>query len=459
MAERYDVIVVGAGPSGMAAAAEASATGLRVALVDQQARVGGAYWRHRPEHAEADVTGLHHDWATFRRLLARLDAVDVLTSHAVWSVDRDDDRFTVRATRGEVERAPVRLDATHLVVASGALERVQPFRGWTLPGVMTAGGAQALVKGTGVAPGTRVLLAGTGPLLLVVADTLLRAGVDVVAVAEAGHPFGYGLRPSSWSGVVSRSREAATYVRTLASHRVPFHAGYRVVAAEGLDRVEHVTIESRRRRRRDYDVDALLVSDGFTPQLELLVQAGAQTRVDDDGSLVVAVDVGQRTDVPGLLATGEVTGVGGASLAMLEGYAAGRTIVGREVAPALLERIAVHRRFARAMHAVHGVDPASIAALPDDEIVCRCEEVTAGRIRTACRTLGVDDARGAKLMTRAGMGMCQGRVCGRAVADLVAVASGRPADPDDALRWAGRLPAVPVTLAALAQDAVPGDEA
>jgi len=458
VAERYDVVVIGAGPSGMAAAAEASATGLRVALVDQQARVGGAYWRHEPAHAALDDTGMHHDWATFRRLLARLDAVDQLASHAVWSVDHADGGFVVRATHGEVARTPVRLDANHVVVATGAHERVVPFRGWTLPGVMTAGGGQGLVKGTGVAPGRRVVLAGTGPLLLVVADTMLRAGVDVVAVTERGHPLGYGLRPSSWSGAASRSREAATYVRNLAAHRVPFHAGYRVMAAEGTDHVERVVLESRRGRRREYDVDALLVSDGFTPQLELLVQAGAGTRTDDDGSLVVTVDVGQRTSVPGLLATGEVTGVGGASSAILEGYVAGRSITGRDVDPALLDRLAVHRRFARVMHAVHAVDPSTVAELPDDEIVCRCEEVTAGRIRAACRDLGADDPRAAKLMTRAGMGLCQGRTCGRTVADLVALTSGRPVDPDDAPRWAGRLPATPVTLAALAQEAAGVDQ-
>jgi thioredoxin reductase len=459
VAELYDVVVIGAGPSGMAAAAEAGATGLRVALIDQQARVGGAYWRHEAAHAALDETGMHHDWTTFRRLQSRLEGVHHLASHAVWSVDREDGALVVRATRGEVERAPVRLTSQHVVVATGAHERVVPFRGWTLPGVMTAGGGQGLVRGTGVVPGRRVLLAGTGPLLLVVADTMLRAGVEVVAVAERGHPLGYGLRPSSWSGAASRSREAAAYVRSLAAQRVPFHAGYRVVSAEGTDRVERVTLASRRGRRREYDVDALLVSDGFTPQLELLVQAGARTRTDDDGSLVVAVDAGQRTNVPGLLATGELTGVGGASLAILEGYVAGRTITGREVDTTVHRRIAVHRRFARAMHAVHAVDPSAVAELPDDELVCRCEEVSAGQIRAACRDLGADDPRTAKLMTRAGMGLCQGRTCGRTVAELVAVASGRPTGPDDAPRWAGRLPATPVTLDALAGEAKSADEA
>ncbi len=453
--ERVDVVVVGAGPSGLAAAVEAAAGGRRVVLLEQAARVGGAYWRHSPDHLDdrADVP-LHHDWTTFRRLLARLRTVDVRAEHTVWGLERLDDGFRVRALRGEVARAPVVLDTTSVVVATGTHDRVAPFPGWTLPGVMGAGGGQALLKGSLVPPGSRVAIGGTGPLLLVVADGLLRSGVDVVAVAESGHPTAYGLHPSAWSGLASRTREAAAYAAVLARHRVPYLAGHSVRSADGTDRVERVTFGTRRGRTRDYDVDALLVSHGFTPQLELLLQVEPETRVDADGSLVVAVDAAQRTSVPGVLATGEVTGVGGAALAILEGYVAGRTLTGAPVDPAVLRRIDVHRRFARTMHAVHPVRDAWARDLPDDELVCRCEEVTSGEVRAACRDLGVDDVRGAKLMTRAGMGLCQGRMCGRAVTDLVAVETGREPRPADAVRAAGRLPTSPVPLAVLAREAL-----
>ena len=454
----YDVVVVGAGPSGMAAAVEAAAGGLRVALLDQAARVGGAYWRHNPEHLDGPVdVPLHHDWATFRRLLTRLRTVDVLTEHTVWSLERGETGFTVRALRGEVERAAVVIDTTSVVVATGTHDRVTPFEGWTLPGVMGAGGAQALLKGSLVAPGVRVALGGTGPLLLVVADGLLRSGVEVVAVAESGHPTKYGLHPTSWSGLTSRTREAAGYLGTLAKHRVPYLAGWSGRAAHGTDRVESVTLGTRRGRTRSYDVDALLVSHGFTPQLELLLGLEPETRVDTDGSLVVVVDAQQRTSVAGVLATGEVTGVGGASLAILEGYVAGRALTDRTVDPAVLKRLDVHRRFARSMHAVHAPRGEWTHDLPDGEIVCRCEEVTAGEVRAACRELGVDDVRGAKLMTRAGMGLCQGRMCGRAVSDLVAATTGREPDPDEAVRSGGRLPATPVPLSVLAAEARDGD--
>jgi NAD(P)H-nitrite reductase large subunit len=349
------------------------------------------------------------------------------------------------------------LDATTVVVATGTHDRVAPFEGWTLPGVLGAGGAQALLKGSLVAPGERVALAGTGPLLLVVADGLLRSGIEVVAVAESGHPTTYGLHPTAWSGLASRSREAAAYTATLARHRVPYLAGWGIRAAHGTDRVTSVTLATRRGRTKTYDIDALLVSHGFTPQLELLLQLEPDTRLDADGSVVVVVDHQQRTSVPGLLATGEVTGVGGASLAILEGYVAGRALTDRAVDPAVLKRIAVHRRFARTMHAVHVPRGEWARDLPDDELVCRCEEVTAGEVRVACRDLGVDDVRGAKLMTRAGMGLCQGRMCGRAVADLVAEASGREPLVTDSVRAGARLPAAPVPLSVLATEALTGD--
>ena len=448
-----DVVVIGAGPSGLAAAVEASADGTHVVLLDQGPRVGGAYWRHSPVHLEeSGPNEFQHDWTTFRRLLARLDRVDVRTEHTVWALERRAEGFRVRALHGEVKRAPVVIDAPSVVVATGTHDRVMPFRGWTLPGVMGAGGGQALLKGSLVPPGSRVVLAGSGPLLLVVADALLRSGVQVAAVVESGHPLTYGVHPRGWSGLATRSREASSYIGMLARHRVPYLAGYHIASASGTDRVERVTVATRRGRTRTYDVDALLVSHGFTPQLELLLQLEPETRVDDDGSLVVVVDREQRTSVPGVLATGEVTGVGGASLAILEGYVAGRTLSGRPVDSALHKRIEVHRRFAGAMHSVHAPRTDWADALPDDELVCRCEEVTAGELRSACHELGVDDARGAKLMTRAGMGLCQGRMCGRAVTELIAATTGTAPDPAALARAATRTPATPVPLSVLATE-------
>ena len=466
--DRYDLTVVGAGPAGLACAVEAASGGLRVAVLDQQLRVGGAFYRHSQEHARATrPAALHHDWATFVNLQARFDdhrntgKIEYLAQHAVWAIEPG---FTVHALRGERERAAARVSADRVVVAAGAYDRTVPFPGWTLPGVMTAGGGQALLKGSLVAPAGPVLVAGTGPLLLVVAAGLLKVGVEVSAVVEAAHPLRYLGKPSGWRGVVDRSREVTEHVTTLVRHRVPYLAGHRVVEARSVGGRLAVDVTGRlvRPRRRTFEIGTLLVSHGFTPQMELLLGLGARSRLDTDGSLVVEVDQAQRTSVPGLLAAGEVTGVGGASLALLEGLVAGRTVAGSPIPDAVMARIGAHRGFADAMHRVHRVPDDWTSSVTDDTVVCRCEEVTAGQVRTACRDLGATDVRTVKLLTRAGMGLCQGRTCGRAVDELVrattgaAPARGSLAEVRDSARATGRMPGQPVPLSALAEPPEPG---
>lgn len=453
--EPYDLAIVGAGPAGLAAAVEAAAAGLRVALLDQQPRLGGAYYRHSVGHLRAARPGaLHHDWDTFERLRARLrryaraGRIDHLAQHAVWAIEPG---FRLHALHGERDRVPVSIAAGQVVVAAGAYDRTVPFPGSTLPGVMTAGGAQALLKGSLVTPPGRVVVAGTGPLLLVVAAGLVQVGADVRAVVESAHPTRYLTHPSGWRGALYRGGEAGSYAAALARAQVPYLAGHRVVAALGTHELRAVEVAGGLVRRgvRRIDCDTLLTSHGFTPQLELLLQLGAATHVDLDGSLVADTDVTARTSVPGVLAAGEVTGVGGAALALLEGLVAGRSAAGVPVEPQVQERIAVHRRFAAAMHRVHRVD-GWVQHVTEDTLVCRCEEVTAGALRAACRDLGATDARAAKLMTRAGMGLCQGRTCGRAVAELLATETGVPPDPAEVRRAGARTPALPVPLAALA---------
>ena len=466
--DRYDLAVVGAGPAGLACAVEAATAGLRVAVLDQQPRIGGAFYRHSQAHAGAARPGaLHHDWATFETLLARFDdhrdagRIDHLDRHSVWAIEPG---FTIHAMSGERERAAARVSADQVVVAAGAYDRTVPFPGWTLPGVMTAGGAQALLKGSLVAPPGPVLVAGSGPLLLVVAAGLLKVGVDVSAVVESSHPLRYLTKPSGWRGVADRGREATEHVTTLARHRVPYLAGHRVVEARsaGGQLAVDVTGGLVRPRRRTFEVGALLVSHGFTPQLELLLGLDARSRVDTDGSLVVEVDKEQRTSVPGLLAAGEVTGVGGASLALLEGLVAGRAAAGLAPPDGVAARIAAHRAFADAMHRVHRITDDWTSSVTDDTVVCRCEEVTAGQVRAACRDLGASQGRSVKLLTRAEMGLCQGRTCSRAVDELVRAATGTApadgslADSQDSARAAARTPGQPVPLSVLADRPEPG---
>ncbi|WP_340563400.1 FAD-dependent oxidoreductase [Streptomyces sp. GSL17-111] len=479
----YDVAVVGAGPAGLAAAATAADAGLTVALVDDGPRPGGQYYRHpAPGLGARRPQALHHGWPTFVGLLDRLRAhrdsgrLRHLTGRQVWAVQEAHDhpgRWTLRTlptvspqaprhheepTTGEAPQDSVR--AHRLLLATGTYERQLPFPGWTLPGVVGAGGAQAMVKSGLVLPGRRVVVAGSGPLLLAVAASLAAAGARVPCVLEAGGYLPYAHRPGPLLRNPGKLAEGTRHAAALARRRVRLRTRTAVVAAHGTDRVTAVTVA-----RLDEDwrpvpgteqrlpCDALAVGHGLVPQLELALELGCETRTAPDGTPVLTVDAALRTSVEGVWAAGETTGVGGAHLALREGELAAREIAAAaHGAPAaghttagLRARVARLRVFADLMAQVHRPGPAWTGWLRDDTEICRCEEVDAATVRAAADTYGASDTRTVKLLTRAGMGWCQGRMCGPAVSCLAAGAGSAPVSAD-------RRPlARPVPLAQLAR--------
>ncbi|TNC25461.1 NAD(P)/FAD-dependent oxidoreductase [Amycolatopsis alkalitolerans] len=447
-----DIAVIGAGPAGLAAAVAASRAGAKVALIDGNARVGGQYWRHR----EGDTGRGHHHWSVLTRL--RAGAPEFLGGHQVWHVERTGDGFTVHTCGGEIA-------CRTLIIATGAYDRQLPFPGWTLPGVFTAGGAQALLKGHGVTAGRRIVVAGTGPFLLPVAAGLAEAGARVVGVFEAGAPTGFARHPGALAANPGKLAEGAGYLRTLARHRIPYRTRTTVTAAHGTESVSSATVAVldegwRVVREREVDCDAIAVGYGFTPQLEIPLQLGCSTRADRDGSLVACADEQQRASVPGVYLAGEVCGVGGAPLSLVEGELAGLhaalTTIGAEPDGArvgrLLRRRRANRAFAAALHEVHPVRRGWLDWLDGRTQLCRCEEVTVDRVRESIVELGATDARSVKLMARPGMGLCQGRVCGYATSCFVADACGRQPAEQDLLAVATRPIAQPITLGALAHD-------
>src|SRR5690606_31178459 len=413
MAE-YDVAVVGAGPAGLATAATAARAGCRVALLDSAPRPGGQYWRHH------DGTGTgQRSRSVFTALRAGLTAVDYTAGAAVWFVEPVPAGFRLHLDGA----APV--TAGRVVFATGAYDRALPFPGWDLPGVVTPGAAQALLKGSGVAVGSRVVVAGAGPFLLPVAVGLLSAGVQVVGVYEAGNPWRYLYRP--WVLTAARLREAAGYLARLARRGVPYRTRHAVVAARGTGAVSEVEVARLDRHgrpvagsARTVACDALAIGYGFTPQIELPLALGCATRLDVDGNLVLEADLAGRTSVAGVFAAGEVTGVGGASLALVEGrlvaavvaLACGRPSPFTELELSrLLSRRSAGRRFAALMHQVHAPPAGWVSWLDDRTPVCRCEEVPYAAVRAAVTQLRATTGRAVKGLCRSGMGWCQGRVC------------------------------------------------
>lgn len=430
----FDVAVIGAGPAGLGAAVAAAENGARVVVCDAAAQPGGQFWRHRPESVfpEPDGHG-HHGWKTYLNLRARFDAaidngvLRYLPNTQVWMVEREDGgRFVLRLTPATgTESAASTVRANKLVSCAGGYDRQLPLPGWDLPGVMAAGGIQAFIKANGALPGKRFVVAGTGPFLLPVAANIAEAGGQVVSVCESSSLANWLPHIGAATGVPGKALEGAEYATLFAKHRIRYRTRTVVTEVLGERSAKAVRIAKVDGRGAVIegtdtlleDVDVVGFGWGFTPQIELAVALGASTRIDADGSLVCVVDEQQASNVPGLFLAGEVTGVGGAALAVAEGLVAGAAAAGKSTTEGL-KAIKRHRRFATAMHLAHPVPEKWDELLTDDTLVCRCEEVSHRDVAHARDELNATDARTMKSFTRTGMGWCQGKVCGFAVSCL-----------------------------------------
>lgn len=388
--ERVDVAVIGGGPAGIAAAARAAESGRMVAVFDESARPGGNIWRHReraslPADARSWLQRLERSGADVQ---GETSVVDVRT-HGSGRM------LTLERAGGAASIA-----AGAVIIATGARERFLPFPGWTLPGVIGVGGAQALLKAGTSFAGKRVVIAGSGPLLLPVAAALRQHGARVVRVseqAESARVMGFGL------GLITRPAtmlQAARYRAAFAG--TPYRFGEWVRAARGEGRVEEVVVGNGR-VEHTIACDVLCAAFGLVANTELARLMGCAL-----GSAGVSVDEYQQTTIAGVYCVGETTGIGGVDLAIVEGEIAGLHASGSPVPASLTARRASLGAMAAAMERAFAPRDELRRLATPDTIVCRCEDVTAGAIDPAWTS------RQAKLYTRAGMGPCQGRVCGAA---------------------------------------------
>ena len=390
---RSDLLVVGAGPGGLAAAVHAAERGVRVRVVDARQAPGGQIWRGDPGvQAKAPAAS----W------IARADAAGVEFDFDCEVFDAPDSRSLWGRSREHL----VRYDFERLVVATGARERFLPFAGWERPKIMGVGALQALCKQGYEVRGQRVVVAGTGPLLLAVAADLQARGARSVKIIEQAP------RARVWKLLPRLVRhpgklgQAARFGLKLPPGSIRY--GSWVASACARPDGFELRLEGRS-AGESLRCDLLACAFGLVPEIALARALGCQSRVEGTGeghSERIVVDEDQRTSVDGVYAVGEVCGVGGVETALAEGALAGAAI-GADGSPMTKLRVARDkaRAFAAALGQSYALDPRLARLSGEETILCRCEGVRVSAVT------GFEDARTAKLQTRCGMGPCQGRVC------------------------------------------------
>jgi NADPH-dependent 2,4-dienoyl-CoA reductase/sulfur reductase-like enzyme len=458
-----ELLVVGAGPAGLAAAAEAARAGVQVLLVDDNLRPGGQIHRQAPAEFRGTAARSNADFRKGQALFeeARAAGVKFRFGCTVWG-SFDTNVFEVTDGTDSFQIA-----AHRTVIAAGAHDRPVPVPGWTLPGVFTVGGTQVLLKSQHMLPGRRILLAGAGPLLLVVASQLVEAGANVVAVAE---PIG------TWSGItvlpaLAREwrllRDALRYRARVFRRRVPWLSRTVLVSVEGMEHVTGAVIAEadaqwrpRPGTERYLAVDAVAIGYGLLPSIELPRICGCAVEYDRTALTWRPVRSPLfESSVPGIFIVGDGAGIAGAVVAVEEGRVAGLAVaeqlghIGGDAAERLrashLSRLRTLERFRRTLDRTYALQPGLFELWTLSTIACRCEEVTFADLEEAAQD-GADSPAVLKSFTRCGMGPCQARMCGAAAAQWLARRAGKDVESMGPLSPAPPTRPV-VTLGALAR--------
>lgn len=455
MTSTHDLIVIGAGPAGMSAALTGASRGLKTLLVDEQLRPGGQIYRNITEAPPSVAALLGPDYRHGETLTDRLARSDIELSFgaAVWDVARDLTVTVQKDGRSFQVRAP------QLIAATGAMERPSPIPGWTLPGVLNAGAAQIALKSASAVPSGRVVLAGAGPLLLLVACQLLDAGVSLAGIVETS-PLGNRWRALRYLpaalGAPSYLAKGMRMLWRLRREGVQMFSAATCMRVEGSERVSALVFRANGHEHR-LDADVVLLHHGVVPNTQL----SRLLRVDHDWDPVQlawrpCVGPWGETSLAGFRIAGDGAAIAGALAAEPNGALAAlgavRALGRMSEADCQHHTKSIHRRLAQQLRIRPFLDalyrpPEWLSDPTDETVVCRCEEVTAGRVREMAR-LGCQGPNQTKFFSRCGMGPCQGRMCGLTVTQILSAELGKP--PGEIGAYHIRAPLKPVPLGSIA---------
>lgn len=457
MTERqYDLVVVGAGPAGMAAALQGQKLGLKTCVLDEQPGLGGQIHRGVDRNLSKALRSDDPDVRRGAGLVTEFQACDIdyYPETIVWHLDPDGRMAVMRGDETEVIRY------RHIILATGSIERPMPVPGWTLPGVMTAGAAQATLKSAGIVPSGRIALCGTGPLLYLAAAQLVDAGADVRILIDTQQP---GRLRAALPALPAALTAPDYLLRGIPLLRAPANAGVEVVRSvsevriDGEDKVQSVSWSAGGKTRTE-DIDWVLLHQGVVPNINLQQAAGCDiTWNERQHCWQPVLDDWGVTSQPRISVAGDSGGIlGGEAAQHLGAIAALGAAVKLECltpAAAIQKATPAHRSLRR----LKAIRPfLDILYMPgreyrmagQDTLACRCEEVTGGEVRSAIQS-GCAGIYQIKMYTRCGMGPCQGRMCGLTIAEMVADETGKPFSEVGEFRQ--RTPVKPVPLTALAK--------
>ncbi len=458
MRSHYELLVIGAGPAGLAAAADAARLGIDVALVDEQKAPGGQIYRNVGAAGDRAKDYLGKDYLRGKQLVDEFlqSGATYINNASVWYLDE-------RLETGLlVDGASHFITANQLILATGAQERPMPLPGWQLPGVMAAGAGQILLKSAAMVPDGRVVLAGGGPLLLLIAWQYLQAGVKIEAIIDTTSRSNlFEALPHLLRALPALDYllKGLSFILVIKKAGIPIYKSVDDLCAEGNESLESVSFSTARGKDKteiSIETDILLLHQGVIPNLRLPLAAGCNVEWDgSQQSWKVSKDIWGQSSIGQVIVAGDCAGVVGARAAELQGRLCALQVSYKLKKLDLGQRDRAAKRIRRSLQRHLSIRPfldalytPSVAyQLPHDEtLVCRCEEINAGQIRQAAR-MGCMGPNQVKAFTRCGMGPCQGYLCGNTVSALVADETGSSMEQVGFFRV--RPPFKPITLGEL----------